>query len=45
MAVAKTTRGRKPTSQKAAGKTTNLKEIDKTINELVELFETLQPKD
>lgn len=30
---------------KAAGKTTALKEIDKKIDEIVELFESLQPKD
>lgn len=34
---------KKPPSPKEAGKTTNLKEIDKTIDQLRELFETLTP--
>lgn len=36
---------KKPVSTKAAGKVTNLKEIDKVINQLVEIFDTLQAKD
>ena len=34
---------KKPFSPKEAGKTTNLKEIEKTIQQLCELFETLTP--
>ena len=39
------TGAKKPGAPKATGKTTALKEIDKKIKQIIELFDTLQQKD